>query len=293
MDLNALTDFALVAANGGLGKASRASGRSKATLSRRIADLEEQLGVRLIERSARGLKLTEAGQMLMDRTEGPMHEVADAMTSAREGLSVPRGRLRIASPVLFSQLAMGRIGAEFCAAYPEVDCEVVADDRLVDLVEEQFDAAIRINPSPDSSLVGRCFAKDRLVVVAAPSVLMPKPGKGKVSPVPSVVSTTFQGGNWTLDDGRLVVEPIPRLRLSSFLMIRDAAVAGAGAALIPQSIAWNQLTRGELVQWGIVSGVEVALWVLHTSRRLPAPKVRAFVDFMCERYPLGSLVLNG
>jgi DNA-binding transcriptional LysR family regulator len=293
VDLNALTDFALVAANGGLGKASRASGRSKATLSRRIADLEEQLGVRLIERSARGLKLTEAGQMLMDRTEGPMHEVAEAMTSAREGLSVPRGRLRIASPVLFSQLAMGRICAEFCAACPEVTCEVVADDRLVDLVEEQFDAAIRINPSPDSSLVGRCFAKDRLVVVAAPSVPMPKPRKGKVSPVPGVVSTTFQSGNWTLDDGRLVLEPIPKLRLSSFLMIRDAAVAGAGAALIPQSIAWNQLTRGELVQWGMVSGVEVALWVLHTSRRLPAPKVRAFVDFMCEQYPQGSLVLNG
>ncbi len=291
MDLNALSDFALIATNGGLGKASRASGRSKATLSRRVADLEEQLGVRLIERSARGLKLTEAGQMLMDRTEGPMHEVADAMTSAREGLSVPRGRLRVASPVLFSQLAMGRISAEFCTAYPEVSCEVVADDRLVDLVEEQFDAAIRINPAPDSSLVGRCFAKDRLVVVAAPSVPMPKPGK--VSPVPGIVSTSFQDGNWTLDDGRLVLEPIPRLRLSSFLMIRDAAVAGAGAALIPQSIAWNQLTRGELVQWGIVSGVEVALWVLHTSRRLPAPKVRAFVDFMCAQYPQGSLVLNG
>jgi DNA-binding transcriptional LysR family regulator len=291
MDLNALSDFALVATNGGLGKASRASGRSKATLSRRIADLEEQLGVRLIERSARGLKLTEAGQLLMDRTEGPMHEVADAMTSAREGLSVPRGRLRIASPVLFSQLAMGRISAGFCAAYPEVTCEVVADDRLVDLVEEQFDAAIRINPSPDSSLVGRCFAKDRLVVVAAPSVPAPKPGK--VSAVPGIVSTNFQGGNWTLDDGRLVIEPIPRLRLSSFLMIRDAAVAGAGAALMPQSIAWNQLTRGELVQWGMVSGAEVALWVLHTSRRLPAPKVRAFVDFMCEQYPQESLVLNG
>jgi DNA-binding transcriptional LysR family regulator len=291
MDLNALSDFALVAANGGLGKASRASGRSKATLSRRIADLEEQLGVRLIERSARGLKLTEAGQLLMDRTEGPMHEVADAMTSAREGLSVPRGRLHIASPVLFSQLAMGRICAEFCAAYPEVTCEVVADDRMVDLVEEQFDAAIRINPSPDSSLVGRCFAKDRLVVVAAPSVPVPVPGK--VSPVPGIVSTNYQAGNWTLDDGRLVVEPVPRLRLSSFLMIRDAAVAGAGAALMPQSIAWAQLTRGELVQWGTVSGAEPALWVLHTSRRLPAPKVRAFVEFMCGRYPQGSLVLEG
>lgn len=291
MDLNALADFALVATNGGLGKASRASGRSKATLSRRISDLEEQLGVRLIERSARGLKLTEAGQSLMARTEGPMLEVAEAMTATREGPSTPRGRLRIASPMLFSQLAMGRISAEFCAAYPEVTCEVVAEDRLVDLVEEQFDVCIRINPSSDSSLVGRCFAKDRLVVVAAPTV--PKPSAGAVRPVPGIVSSNFQPTHWSLDEGRLVLEPIPKLRLSSFLMIRDAAVAGAGAALIPQSIAWSQLTRGELVQWGTISGVEVQLWVLHTSRRLPAPKVRAFVEFICDRYPEVSLVLRG
>lgn len=291
MDLNALADFTLIAAHGSLGKTSRASGRSKATLSRRIAELEEQLGARLIERSARGLKLTDAGQQLLSRTEGPMQEVAEAMTAARDGVSTPRGRLRVASPVLFSQLSMGRIGAEFCARYPEVTLEVVAEDRAVDLVEEQFDVAIRVNPRPDSGLVGRCFAKDRLVVVAAPNVPVPEPAD--VRPVPAVVYSTFQPTQWTLDGGRLVLAPEPRLRLSSFLMVRDAAVAGAGVALIPQSIAWHQLTRGELVQWGVVTGVEVALWVLHTSRRLPAPKVRAFVEFMCERYPEESLVLVG
>ena len=292
MDLNALADFTLVASHGGLGKASRASGRSKATLSRRIADLEEQLGVRLIERSARGLKLTEAGQLLMDRTEAPLHEVAEAMSATREGLAAPRGRLRVASPVLFAQLALGRLCAGFCAAYPDVTIDVVAEDRMVDLVEEQFDIAIRINPGADSGLVGRCFAKDRLVVVAAPSVPMPPPGP--LQPVPAIVYASFQPTHWTLDGGRLVLDPEPRLRLSSFLMIRDAAVAGAGAALLPQSIVWNQLSRGELVQWGAVTQhVEAALWVLHTSRRLPAPKVRAFVEFICQAYPDGSLVLKG
>ena len=291
MDLNALADFTLVASHGGLGKASRASGRSKATLSRRIADLEEQLGVRLIERSARGLKLTEAGQLLMDRTEAPLHEVAEAMSAAREGLAAPRGRLRVASPVLFAQLALGRLCAGFCAAYPDVTIDVVAEDRMVDLVEEQFDIAIRINPGADSGLVGRCFAKDRLVVVAAPSVPMPPPGP--LQPVPAIVYASFQPTHWTLDGGRLVLDPEPRLRLSSFLMIRDAAVAGAGAALVPQSIVWSQLSRGELVQWGAVTHVEAALWVLHTSRRLPAPKVRAFVDYICQAYPDGSLVLKG
>ncbi|CAI1674932.1 D-malate degradation protein R [Serratia ficaria] len=291
MNLNALSDFILVATNEGLGKASRASGISKATLSRRIADLEEQLGVRLIERSARGLKLTEAGEMLMSRTEGLLSEVNEAMTAVGDGVSTPRGRLRIAAPVLFSQLAMGRIGAEFCAAYPEIELEVVAEDRMADLVEEQFDVAIRINPSPDSRLVGRCFAKDRLVVVAAPDIVRPQPGA--VRTVPGIVTLGFQPTRWVLDEGRLILEPLPRLRFSSLLMVRDAAVAGGGAALIPQSIAWNQLARGDLVQWGTVSGADRTLWVLHTSRRLAAPKVRAFVNFLCDRYPDMSLVLTG
>ncbi|WP_431495093.1 LysR family transcriptional regulator [Pseudomonas brassicacearum] len=291
MNLNALIDFTLVATNEGLGKASRASGISKATLSRRIADLEEQLGVRLIERSARGLKLTEAGELLLSRAEGPLAEVVEAMAAAKEGVSTPRGRLRVAAPVLFSQLAMGGIGAAFCAAYPDVTIEVISEDRVVDLVEEQFDVAIRINPSPDSDLVGRCFAKDRLVVVAAPG--LPRPAPGAIRSVPGVVMSSFEPTYWTLDGGSLILEPIPRLRFSSFLMIRDAAIAGGGAALIPQSIAWNQLASGELVQWGMVSGKEAELWVLHTSRRLAAPKVRAFVDFMCARYPDMSLVLKG
>ncbi|CAH0140412.1 LysR family transcriptional regulator [Pseudomonas brassicacearum] len=291
MNLNALIDFTLVATNEGLGKASRASGISKATLSRRIADLEEQLGVRLIERSARGLKLTEAGELLLSRAEGPLAEVAEAMAAAKEGASTPRGRLRVAAPVLFSQLAMGGIGAAFCAAYPDVTIEVIAEDRVVDLVEEQFDVAIRINPSPDSDLVGRCFAKDRLVVVAAPG--LPRPAPGAIRSVPGIVMSSFEPTQWTLDGGSLILEPVPKLRFSSFLMIRDAAIAGGGAALIPQSMAWNPLASGELVQWGTVSGKEAELWVLHTSRRLAAPKVRAFVDFMCARYSGMSLVLKG
>jgi len=213
MNLNALSDFILVATNEGLGKASRASGISKATLSRRIADLEEQLGVRLIERSARGLKLTEAGATLMSRTEGLLSEMTEAMTAVGDGVSTPRGRLRVAAPALFSHLAMGRIGAEFCAAYPEIEIEIVAEDRMVDLVEEQFDVAIRINPSPDSNLVGRCFARDRLVVVAAPQFARPLPGA--IRSVPAIVTSGFQPTHWALDEGELMLEPVPRLRFSS------------------------------------------------------------------------------
>lgn len=101
------------------------------------------------------------------------------------------------------------------------------------------------------------------------------------------------GETWAIDGGSLTVEPVPVLRLSSMLMLRDAAIAGAGVTLIPQSIVWKQLTNGELVRWGAVGGKEVEIWVLHTSRRLASPKVKAFVEFVSSRYAEGSLVLSG
>ncbi|RZL03943.1 MAG: LysR family transcriptional regulator [Rubrivivax sp.] len=292
MDLNALEDFQLVAVHGGFGKASRASGRSKATLSRRIADLEEALGIRLIERGERSLALTEAGQVLLARIEGPMREVAEAVAAARDGLVAPRGRLRIAAPLLFSQVALGRLAAAFQVVYPEVQIEAVSEDRLANLVDEHFDVAIRINPSKDSALVGRCFAKDRLVLAAAPSLPLPKTRKGKTFQVPAVVMPTYRDGEvWSVREGQLTIEPQPVLRLSSLLTVRDAVAAGAGAAMLPQSIIGGLLETGELVSWGM-AGNEVELWVLHTSRRLQSPKVRAFVEFICSHYPNGSFVVQ-
>ncbi|MBY4897100.1 LysR family transcriptional regulator [Cupriavidus sp. AU9028] len=292
MDLNALEDFQLVATHGGFGRASRASGRSKATLSRRVADLEDALSIRLIERGTHRLELTEAGQLLLSRTTGPMHEVLEAVRAARDGVAAPRGRLRIAAPLLFSQLALGRIAARFLASYPEVQIEAVAEDRLVDLVEEHFDIAIRVNPRKDSALVGRCFAKDRLVLAAAPSVRMPKGRSNKPYPVPAVVMTNHRDGeSWSVRDGRFTIEPQPVLRLSSLLMVRDAVAAGAGVAMLPQSIVGSLLEKGELVTWG-VAGDDVELWALHTSRRLQSPKVRAFVEFLCNEYAAGSFTLS-
>lgn len=292
MDLNALEDFQLVAAHSGFGRASRASGRSKATLSRRVADLEEALGIRLIERGDRSLELTEAGQLLLARVEGPLREVAEAVAAARDGLAAPRGRLRIAAPLLFSQVALGRLAAAFQAAHPEVQIEVVSEDRLANLVEEHFDVAIRINPRKDSALVGRCFAGDRLVLAAAPSVPMPKGRRDRTFRVPAVVMPNYRDGDiWSVRDGGLTIEPLPVLRLSSLLTVRDAVAAGAGVAMLPQSIIGSLLENGELVSWG-TAGDEVELWVLHTSRRLQSPKVRAFVEFICNQYPDGSFVVQ-
>jgi len=170
MDLLALADFNLVARHGGFGRAARATGRPKATLSRRVAELENSLGLRLLERGARALKLTQEGKALHERTSPLLIEVGETAAAIMSGDREPRGNLRISAPLLFSQLAMGKLAADFLLKYPNVILEVTTEDRAVDMVEEGYDLAIRVNPRSDESLVGRVFMRDRLVIVASPQV---------------------------------------------------------------------------------------------------------------------------
>lgn len=287
MNLGALTDFNLVALHGGFGKASRASGRPKATLSRRVMELEESLGVRLLERGARAFRLTDDGKLLHARTEGLLGEIDEVGKSLGSGQASPRGTLRISSPLLFTHVAMGRLAAEFVRRYPQVNIEVTTEDRMVDLVEENYDLVIRTNPRPDSDLVGRCFLRDRMLVVAAPSLKKPKAG----APVPAVMLASMRDAAWHAHDGKTESEfvPAPVLRLSSILIVRDATLAGAGAALLPLSLVRADVAEGRLVSWGEVAQRSVEVWVLHTSRRLVSSKVSAFVQFLCDAFPDASL----
>jgi DNA-binding transcriptional LysR family regulator len=135
MDLLALADFNLVARHGGFGKASRAAGRPKATLSRRVAELEASLDLRLFERGARVLKLTEEGRALFERTGQLLTELDETAAAIASGGHTPRGRLRISAPLLFSQTAMGKVAAGFALKFPEVRLEVTTEDRSVDMIE--------------------------------------------------------------------------------------------------------------------------------------------------------------
>lgn len=295
MDLAAVTAFNLVASQGGFGKASRQSGLPKATLSRQVRALERSLGVRLIERGSRTLRLTDEGAVLHARTELPLAEIEQATQDVRSGLGKPSGRLRVSSPVMLAYLIMGRTAATFIARYPDVQLEVIAEDRLVDIVDERYDIAIRINPTPDDSLVGRCFFRERPILVAPRSMKRPPTRDTEVAPpeVPAVVlSTRPDGLPWKcLDaDGReFTLQPRATLRLSSPPLIRDAVCAGAGAALLPPSAVRNELEQGILVKWGTATDGEIEGWVLHASRRLVSPKVTAFVNHLCETLPGGVL----
>jgi DNA-binding transcriptional LysR family regulator len=286
MDLLALADFNLVARHGGFGRAARATGRPKATLSRRVAELEASLELRLIERGSRALKLTEEGRALFERAGALLTELDETVAAISSGGDRPRGRLRVSAPLLFSQTAMGKLAAAFALRYPEVRLDVTTDDRAVDMVEEGYDLVIRVNPDPDESLVGRIFLRDQLVIVASPGLTRP----ADHAVVPAVVRGSDQNAAWdvTAPAGRSRIAIDPILRLSSLMMVRDAVRAGVGAGCLPLSLVSHDLAVGTLVHWGDLDAPAIALWTLYPSRRLLSARVSAFLDHLKEAFPMGT-----
>ncbi|MBX4927725.1 LysR family transcriptional regulator [Rhizobium binae] len=287
MDLLALADFNLVARHGGFGKAARAAGRPKATLSRRVAELEANLDLRLFERGARTLKLTEEGRALFERTGALLTELDETAKAIASGGQSPRGRLRLSAPLLFSQTVLGKLAAGFVLKYPEVQLEITTEDRAVDMIDEAYDLVIRVNPQPDESLIGRVFLRDRLVVVASPK--LPRPHGGE--PVPAIVRGSMAGAeSWavTTPEGKSRLTAKPVLSLASFVMVRDAVRAGLGAARLPLSLAISDLAAGTLANWGQADEFETTLWALYPSRRLLSARVSAFLDYLKAAFPQGT-----
>ena len=280
MNLDDLSDFVLVASNGGFAQASRASGRPKASLSRKVMDLEASLGVRLFERGSRSVHLTQEGELLFKRTNGPLNEIAETADLLRDGNSQPQGRLRINVPSLFGLMLMGRLAAQFKAAYPDVLLEVTMEDREVNLASEGYDLVIRANPKSDSELVGFCFQREQLLVVAAPTLTQQQP-------VPVVVRNSARNkALWQIAGTPLrEIQTLSVLELPAFTMIRDAVLTGIGAAKLPRLLVADDLAAGRLVSWGAVTGQPTEIWALHTSRRFASAKVKAFMQFLKTAFP--------
>ena len=289
MDLLALADFNEVARHGGVGRAARSTGRPKATLSRRIRQLEDTLGVRLFERGGHELRLTEEGRELQEQTQSLLDHIEEVGDALRQGTSNPRGRLRISAPVLFGQRGLGRIAADYALAYPQVRLEVITEDRFVDPVDDDFDLVIRANPDHATDLSGHCFLRDVLVVVAAPSLHRPV-GK-RTTGVPAVtLPHSSPETSWQLRRARhvLTVATHTVLRLSSMAMIHDAVLAGAGAAAMPRSLVQADIDAGRLIDWGTLVGRHIEVWALYPSHRHLSARVSAFVKLLVDRFENAS-----
>ena len=281
MDLEALSDFVLAAQHGGYGAASRASARSKASIARRVADLEGRLGVRLFERGHAGLRLTDAGSELLGRIAGPFREIEEASKAVGPENTGLKGRLRISAAVVFAHAHLVRIAAGFARLHPGVEIEIVADDDMIDLVEDRFDIVIRANPSPSEQLVGKCITRTDRVAVAAPS--LPMPADGERTPL-VCRGTEHSTASWHLmtEAGPRELLLRPRMKLSTLLMVHQAALHGAGVALLPRTLVADDLAMGSLACWGIEAGATTELWALHAASRLASAKVTCFLRYLEE-----------
>lgn len=289
MDLLALADFNDVARHGGIGPAARFTGRPKATLSRRVRQLEDTLGVRLFERGGHTLRLTEEGRELQQRTQSLLEHIDEVGEVLQRGNSAPRGRLRISAPVLFGQRGLGRIAADYARDYPQVRLEVITEDRFVDPLDDDFDLIIRANPDPSTELAGRCFLRDVLVVVAAPS--LPRPVKQRENAVPAIVLPhTPADASWSLSRPRSTLTVVTRtvLSLSSMTMTHDAALAGIGAAAMPRSLVQADIDAGRLVNWGMLVDHHIEVWALYPPHRYVSARVATFVKLLVEWFESAS-----
>ena len=264
---------------------------SKAAVSRYVADLEARLGVRLLHRTTRRLSLTEDGEVFYLRCKELLGglDAAEAEVTARSGDAV--GQLRVNAPVSFGILYLAPVWAAFKARHPQVSFDVTLSDRVVDIVDEGFDLAIRITQLQNSSLISRRLASTRMVLCASPTYLA-RQGT-PVHPSELVQHHILAYSYWSSRDewafdgpgGVVVVKTTPCLRSNNGDTCRAVALAHEGIILQPSFMVGADLAAGTLVE--LCPGyraLEMGIHAVYSSRKHVAPKVRLLIDFLVEHF---------
>lgn len=293
-DLNDFVWFVKVVDHGGFAAAGRALDQPKSKLSRRIAQLEERLGVRLIQRTTRQFTVTEVGQTFYQHCKAMLVEAEAAEEAVAALQSEPRGIVRITCPITLLHVHVGSMLARFMARYPGINLQLEATNRRVDLVGEGVDVAIRVRPRPfdDSDLVLRVLADRRHCLVAG-LALVEQWGKprspSELSEWPGLsMAAGKQVHTWMLNGpkgAKAEIHFTPRFITTDMLALREAAVAGVGVVQLPVLMVKDQLATGELIR--VLEEWEPRREVIHAvypSRRGLLPSVRTLVDFLTEEY---------
>jgi DNA-binding transcriptional LysR family regulator len=285
--LHAMELFVRVVETGSFSAAARDLRMGQPAVSKTIAALEERLGVRLLVRSSRQLRPTEAGEAFYERARRTLAE-ADEAEQAASGLGAGlSGRLRVCAPVTFGRLHVAPKLGEFLDAHPALRLELVMDDRRIDLVEENIDVALRLGALADSSLTARKLATSERLVVASPAYLArkgePKTPSDLVAHEAVSYSHQAVGDQWRLRRGstEISVRPPSRLSFTAAEGFREGILAGLGVANVPRWMMSAELGTGAvqalLTDWSL-PGVD--LWAIYPSGRMPTAKARAFVAWV-------------
>lgn len=291
-DLNAVTAFAMVVEQRSFRGAARALGIPKSTVSLKVAELEAALGARLLERTTRSLRLTDAGHAYHQRVTPALEALADAERAVEELSTTPSGRLRMTTTVEGGQILLGPLVAEYLRRYPAVEVQVYLVDRHVDLIEEGFDLALRGGALPDSTLVARKISTPgRLRLYASPEYLRrrgtPKRPQDLAKHDCLVMSAQSKPTWWGFQIGKkqLGVEVRARSQANSFVVLRDLAIAGIGVARLPDYIGGPAQESGKLRPLLEPFLLAPLPWhAVYPSSRHLAPKVRAMIELLEERF---------
>ena len=292
-DLNDLYYFAQVVEHQGFAPAGRALRIPKSKLSRRVALLEEALGVRLIQRSSRHFSVTEIGQEFYRHCRAMLVEAnaADEVIALRS--AEPQGVVRLSCPIALLHARVGDMLADFMRRYPKVTLLLESTNRRVDVIAEGFDIAIRARPPPleDSDLVMRVFAERSWRLVASPALVaeLGRPAvPADLNRFPTVDTVPSAGHHsWELDGpngAHATLHHMPRMVTDDLIALRAAAVHGVAITQLPSMVVIDQLKSGELEE--LLPGWSPKLGVVHAvypSRRGMLPAVRTLIDFLAER----------
>jgi DNA-binding transcriptional LysR family regulator len=294
--LTSMKVFATVVETGSFAAASDRLDLSRSMASKYVAHLEEHLGTRLLQRTTRKLTLTESGSSYYERCQQILADIAEAEQGAVHLTAAPRGTLKLTIPASFGILHMGPLVADYLKQYPDVKINIMLSDRRVDLIEEGLDLAVRIGALPESGLIARRLASDRIAICASPDYL----AQHGAPMIPAdlerhnclLYSYSASGDEWRMTGPggeEYAVKVSGSLRATSGEMVKLAALGGIGLMRQPLFLAATDIRAGRLVEvLTDYQSFDLGIYAVYPSRKHLSAKVRTFVDFLADSFALKS-----
>lgn len=264
---------------------------SAASVSRIVADLERDLGVRLINRTTRQLNLTDAGLEFVQRSSGILEEIGNMRSAIYERHDAPRGRLRVSCVAAFGNECLAPVLPAFMERYPQLEISLEISNRTVDIIEEHFDVAIRVGPLHDSSLVAKKIFSQRVILVASPEFCLQHGMPKSLDDLKDLPSVTQISGEWGRiqrfkHKGKSIAFEVPqRCTISSSAAVKNAALCGNCYTMLGDFMVANELSENRLVRLlPDHEPVEQSIYALYSQRRYTSQKVRVFLDYLTEAF---------
>jgi len=283
--------FAAVVDTGSFVAAADALRLSKPSVSRHVGELEARLGVRLLHRTTRRLSLTDEGEVFHARCQELLAGIDEAEAEITSRAGEASGLIRLNAPVTFGNMHLAPLWGEFRSLHPKVTLDVTLGERVVDLVEEGYDLAVRIAQLPASSLVSRKLSVTRMVLCASPAYLRragrPEHPADLARHAVLAYSHLSSGDDWSFDgpEGRVTVRTTPCVRTNSGDTCRIGALHHQGIILQPSFLVGEELRSGALVEiLPKYRSIEIDIHAVYPSRKHVPPKVRLMIDFLVERF---------